>query len=172
MTKAHERVAVFVFGVVFLTTLLVIAVWLPNPTSWQYQLFRVLLALAAAGVAAMIPGSMEVSLSNWLKAGGALAVFALVMYKSPAQLVIPPTELMGPLEFNTNRQGKDFSSLPHLVGTPEECAAMCSTNSSCKAMTFVKRPEEFGGGDCWLKSEVPKPSFAANMVSAVKVSPK
>jgi len=112
MTKAHERVAVFVFGVVFLTTLLVLAVWLPNPTSWQYQLFRVLLALAAAGVAAMIPGSMEVSLSNWLKAGGALAVFALVMYKSPAQLVIPPAELMGPLELHVNRQGKDFSSLP------------------------------------------------------------
>jgi PAN domain len=170
MTRPQERLAVFIFGVVFVSTLLVLAVALPNPTQWQYQIFRFVLALAAAGVAAFIPGSLEISVSNWLKAGGALAVFALVVFKSPAALVAAPVELMGPLEPLTNRQGSDFSRLPRLVGTPQECSSLCSTNVECKAMTYVKRPDfdAFGGGDCWLKSAIPASSAAGNMISAVK----
>lgn len=90
MTKAHEKVAVFAFGVFFVIALLVLAIQFPEPTHFQYDVFKVVLALAAAGVAAMIPGFIEISVPNWLKAGGALAVFALVMYKNPAQLVSSP----------------------------------------------------------------------------------
>lgn len=171
MTRPQERLAVFVFGVVFVSALLVLAIALPNPTQWQYQIFRFVLALAAAGVAAFIPGSLEISVSNWMKAGGALAVFALVVFKSPAALVAVPMELMGPLEPHTNRQGSDFSPLPHLVGTPQECSSLCSANAKCEAMTFVNRPDfdSYGGGDCWLKYAVPASSVAPNMVSAVKV---
>lgn len=172
MTKSSERTAIFVFGVVFLTVLMVLAVWLGNPTPWQYQVFRIVLALASAGIAAMLPGSLHFSVSTWLKAGGALAVFALVLYKSPAALVATPMEPMGPMEPQVNLHGQDFSSLGRLVGTPEECSALCSANPKCKAMTFVKRPDfdSFGGGDCWLKSGVPPRSHAANMISAVKVA--
>jgi hypothetical protein len=170
MTRPQERLAVFVFGVVFVSSLLILAVALPNPTQWQYQIFRFVLALAAAGVAAFIPGSLEVSVSNWLKAGGALAVFVVVVFKSPAALVAEPIDLMGRLEPLTNRNGFDFSPLPRLVGTPQECSSLCSTNVKCEAMTFVKRPDfdAFGGGDCWLKDAVPATSPAPNMVSAVK----
>jgi hypothetical protein len=90
MTKAQERIAVFAFGVVFVVVLLTLAIKFPEPTRFQYEVFKVVLALAAAGVAAMIPGFLEVNLPNWVKAGGALAVFVLVMYKSPAGLVVPP----------------------------------------------------------------------------------
>lgn len=90
MTKAHERIAVFVFGVVFISAMLVLAIKFPEPTPFQYDVFKAVLALAAAGVAAMIPGFLEVSVPSWLKAGGALAVFALVMYKNPAALVVSP----------------------------------------------------------------------------------
>jgi hypothetical protein len=170
MSRSQERLAVFVFGVVFVSALLVLAIALPNPTPWQYQIFRFVLALAAAGVAAFIPGSLEISVSNLMKAGGALAVCALVIFKSPAALVAVPTELMGPLEPHTDRHGSDFSLLPHLVGTPQDCSSLCSTNAKCAAMTFVKRPDfdSYGGGDCWLKYAVPAASPNPNMISAVK----
>ncbi|HLA71854.1 MAG TPA: PAN domain-containing protein [Steroidobacteraceae bacterium] len=169
MSKGHERLAIFIFGVVFIVTMLVLAVAFPQPTYWQYTVFRVVLALAAAGVAVMIPGSIEVTVSNWMKAGGAFAVFAAVFSASPAQLLTSKPDLMGPLEYGFDRPKSDFSNLPHLLGTPEECSTLCSGNAACKAMTFVKRPDAFGGGDCWLKSEAPDPLPNPNMVSAKKV---
>lgn len=88
MTKKGERLAVFAFGVVFVVVMLVLAVAIPNPTGTQYETFKIVLALAAAGVAAFIPGFLEVTVPGWLRAGGALAVFVLVFTKSPATLVI------------------------------------------------------------------------------------
>jgi hypothetical protein len=48
------------------------------------------LALAAAGVAAFIPGFIEVDVKNWVRAGGAIAVFVVVYFFSPANLVTQP----------------------------------------------------------------------------------
>jgi hypothetical protein len=83
-------IAVFAFGVVFIVTLLVLAIAFPEPTPFQYTVFRIVLALAAAGVAALIPGFMELNIAAWLKAGGAMAVFAIVYFYSPAQLLSHP----------------------------------------------------------------------------------
>ncbi|MCP4702803.1 MAG: hypothetical protein GY862_38980, partial [Gammaproteobacteria bacterium] len=44
------------------------------------------LALFAAGVAAFIPGILKVKVGNWLRASGAMAVFATVYFYSPAML--------------------------------------------------------------------------------------
>jgi hypothetical protein len=77
----------FLFGVVFVIVLLTLAIRFPNPTAFQYTVFRTVLSLAAAGVAAMIPGFISLSISKWLRAGGALAVFALVYFYNPAVLV-------------------------------------------------------------------------------------
>ena len=63
------------FGIVFIVTILVLAVKFPQPTPMMYTAFRVVLALAAAGVAAMIPGFIYVNISEWLRTGGAMAVF-------------------------------------------------------------------------------------------------
>ena len=78
----------FAFGVVFLGIILCIAFIVPNPTVFQYQVFRITLALAAGGVAAMIPGILNVRLPNFLTAGGALALFVVVYFYSPAQIAI------------------------------------------------------------------------------------
>lgn len=51
------------------------------------MIFRSVLSLAAAGVAAMIPGVISLSVSKWLRAGGALAVFSAVYFYNPAALV-------------------------------------------------------------------------------------
>ena len=81
----------FVFGVVFILTMLIIALAVPNPTPSSFLTFRVVLALAAAGIAAVIPGFIDVEL-RWLKivirAGGAIAIFVIVYLLKPAALVM------------------------------------------------------------------------------------
>jgi hypothetical protein len=81
----------FVFGVVFVTIMLAIAIVIPNPSSTSFFTFRLVLALAAAGVAAVIPGFLDVEISlglkNVIRAGGAIAVFLIVFLMNPAELV-------------------------------------------------------------------------------------
>jgi hypothetical protein len=101
-TKEHniskQSIVAFAFGVVFVVTLLVLAIAFPTPTSFQYTVFRIILALAAAGVAAMIPGFIRLKLSPSsalaIQAGGAIAVFVIVYFFNPAQLAVevPPSE--------------------------------------------------------------------------------
>lgn len=95
----YEKVAVFVFGVVFLTAILTLVVKNPYPTEIQFFAFRLTLALSAAGVGALLPGFIKVDvplpLQGGLRAGGALALFASVWFFNPAHLgvvVKPPEE--------------------------------------------------------------------------------
>jgi hypothetical protein len=86
MIKSDEKKLAYGFGVVFVVVLLIIAIFYPNPTEFQYTVFRIVLALAAAGVAAMFSGFLEVTVNKWIRAGGALAVFAIVYFYAPAAL--------------------------------------------------------------------------------------
>jgi hypothetical protein len=93
VSRTAQQVLAFAFGIVFIVTILVLAVKFPQPTPMMYTAFRVVLALAAAGVAAMIPGFIYVNISEWLRTGGAMAVFAVVYFNNPAALVSPaPSE--------------------------------------------------------------------------------
>jgi hypothetical protein len=74
----------FVFGVVFVATLLTLAIVIPNPTLSQLSVFRTVLALSAAGVGAVIPGFIHVQMKSFVRAGGALALFVIVYFFSPA----------------------------------------------------------------------------------------
>jgi hypothetical protein len=49
--------------------------------------FRTTLALAAGGLGAVIPGTVEVNVKGVVRAGGAIALFVLVYFLNPAQLV-------------------------------------------------------------------------------------
>src|ERR1700685_3870916 len=86
-SKSHERKAAFLFGTVFVAIFLVVALFLPKPSPFQYSFFRIILALAAAGVAAFIPGFINVSVKGSVRAGGALAVFVIVYFFNPAKLI-------------------------------------------------------------------------------------
>ena len=92
MTKKVQQLSAFGFGVVFIIVLLLIAIRFPEPRPFQYEVFKVVLALAAAGVAAMIPGFLHFEISKWLRAGGALAVFAIVYFKTPARFLMEYAE--------------------------------------------------------------------------------
>jgi hypothetical protein len=76
------------FGIAGLVIVLLIAIFIPVPTLFQYQVFRIILALAAGGAASMIPGILNVQIPNFITAGGALAVFVVVYFYSPAQLAV------------------------------------------------------------------------------------
>jgi hypothetical protein len=95
MRSGGQQITAFTFGVIFVTALLVLAVKFPEPTSFQYMVFRIVLALAAGGVGAMIPGFLKVEVKPGIRAGGALAVFVVVFFFNPAKLtgVMPKTEL-------------------------------------------------------------------------------
>jgi uncharacterized membrane protein YedE/YeeE len=88
-----QMLVAFVFGVVFVSGLILLAVFFPRPTPFQYIVFRIVLSLAAAGVAAMIPGFLSLQLNPsqylFLRAGGALAVFAVIYFLNPARLKDP-----------------------------------------------------------------------------------
>jgi hypothetical protein len=87
MGKPVERLLALFFGVVFIAAILALAVVFPQPSLFQYQVFRIVLALAAAGFVSMTPGFLQVTISNFLRAGGGLAVFAIVYFYNPASLV-------------------------------------------------------------------------------------
>ena len=82
---------VSVFGVSFIVTSIVLAIRFPNPTPFQFLVFRTTLALSAGGVAAAIPGFLNLSIDFTgilIRASGALAVFVLVYKINPSQNMI------------------------------------------------------------------------------------
>lgn len=84
-----HTILAFSFGIAFVSALLIFAVFFPEPTVFQEFVFRTVLSLAAAGVAVVIPGMLQLKLGNWLTAGGALAVFLIVFWFNPPELVKP-----------------------------------------------------------------------------------
>lgn len=74
----------FIFGVIFISVMLGFASFFPNPTDFQAKVFITTLSLAAAGVGAMLPGDLNIEYKGIARAGGALALFALVFTQQPA----------------------------------------------------------------------------------------
>lgn len=95
--RQEQRKGAYIFGIIFVVVIIVIAIFVPDPKPFPYTVFRTVLALAAAGVVAMIPGFINVEIGNFLRAGSAGAVFATVFFFSPAKLVMQPA-LPDPLE--------------------------------------------------------------------------
>ena len=97
MTKRHQATAAFGFGVVILLICIAIAVFEPYPPPFLYFVTRVALALAAAGVAVVLPGLLEVQIHSQVKAASTLAVFCIIYFFSPADLATrgTPTDVDG-----------------------------------------------------------------------------
>lgn len=84
--KFIEKCIAAAGGFLFVMSLLVLTVVIPQPTISQSETFRTVMAVGAAGCAAVIPGFLNLKFGKWLSAGGALAVFAAVYFLSPAVL--------------------------------------------------------------------------------------
>lgn len=86
-----EKITGFIFGAVFVTALLILSLFIPDPTPTQYATFKTILALAAAGVGGILAGTLHVTgtIQKWsIRAGGAIALFVIVYFFTPT----PPEE--------------------------------------------------------------------------------
>src|SRR5437899_2257782 len=110
---ARERMAAFSCGVFFLLAMLLIALFVRDPSTFQFFVFRVILSLAAAGFAAFVPGFLTVHLPPYIRAGGALAVFVVVFGLNPASLVATPVP--DPRFTQAMRQGEAELAVPNPV---------------------------------------------------------
>jgi len=73
-------------GVVIVVVTLIMAVKIPQPTVFQFWVFRVIMALGAACLGAVIPGFIEFNGKIGeiaTRAGGALALFLVVYLMNP-----------------------------------------------------------------------------------------
>ena len=118
MTNKMQRILAFIFGIFFLIVLLILAIIFPDPTPFQYIVFKTVLSIAVAGFIAMVPGFLEVSISNWLRAGGALAFAVIVYFYNPADLIIPPVDPTEPFDIllvckSQNQVTYDSYSFPY-----------------------------------------------------------
>jgi hypothetical protein len=79
-----ETLLVFVFGVICVLLLLFL-----RPSSGQEFTFRAVMSLAAAGIAAVIPGMLNIKVTSGrqfaIRAAGAMAVFVIVYWINPGQ---------------------------------------------------------------------------------------
>jgi len=73
-------------GVSFILLLLAISYLQPEPSSFQYMIYRTVLAIAGAGTVAVFPGFIEVRFGKWLKATGVLGFLVVLYFYNPAQL--------------------------------------------------------------------------------------
>ena len=105
MTKKLQFALAFGFGLLFVGVCLTVAIFEPHPSRFLYFVVRVTLALAAGGIATVVPGLLDLHLGPRLKAAGALAVFCVVYFFNPAHLAVDgtPTQLDG--VFDTGMPG-------------------------------------------------------------------
>ncbi|VVP85178.1 hypothetical protein PS918_02703 [Pseudomonas fluorescens] len=85
--KEVEKVVATVFGFFFIVACLILAIKYPKPTVFQYNVFSVVLAFSAAGMAIIIPETINVEIPKLVKAGGAMAVLVLIYLFSPAEYI-------------------------------------------------------------------------------------
>lgn len=80
-----SKISVWI-GVASLAAILGAVLFVPCPSSAQFFVFRLILALGAAGIGAILPGFLHID-TGVAKAGGALALFTLVFLLNPAHLM-------------------------------------------------------------------------------------
>lgn len=74
-------------GAALIVVILLLVIFIPCPSATQYFVFRIVIALAAAGLVAVIPGVLKINLTNGITASGAIAIFAIVYFFDPASVV-------------------------------------------------------------------------------------
>jgi hypothetical protein len=90
MVEAHKEKTNWLaplIGIVFVSVILATASFYPNPTNYQFFVYRAVLGVAVAGLAASIPGFLKVEIPRWITASGAIAVFVIVYFFTPSPLV-------------------------------------------------------------------------------------
>ena len=97
MTKTAQGWFAAGFGALLILIILGLVFAFPNPSQFQMDIIRIVLSVAAAGFAVTFTGFLEVQLPGFIKAGGALAVFAIVYFYNPAARLADGTDTSLPV---------------------------------------------------------------------------
>lgn len=86
-----EKVTLFVFGAVCFFILLAVAWWdkYPTPTSWY--IYNCVLAMAAGGISALLPGALDLNWHPAIRATSAFAIAVIVFYAGKDKIRPNPT---------------------------------------------------------------------------------
>jgi len=84
LTARNKTILSFVLGASLILIILIVTIIRPCPSDAQFFMYKIILAIALAGVAAVIPGFLRIHYQNTISAGGAIAVFVLVFLYEPA----------------------------------------------------------------------------------------
>lgn len=82
-----SNIVVSSFGVLLMSAVLAISFSVSRPSKFQCFILRVVLSLAAAAIAAGIPGFLNLQVGGVLRAGGALGIFVLVYAFNPPSMI-------------------------------------------------------------------------------------
>jgi hypothetical protein len=89
-------------------------------------------------------------------------------------LLIPAMSLadtMGPIEYNTDRNGSDYSNFELPDHVPQLCRDACLNDPKCMAWTLVRPGITGPKAQCWLKNAVPRPVSNPDCTSGIKSPP-
>lgn len=71
-------------------------------------------------------------------------------------------------EYDTDRQGGDYTNFPLPQANPQLCFERCNGDSQCRAWTYVIPGVQGADAHCWLKSTVPASAAADFAISGVR----
>jgi hypothetical protein len=167
--KNWQLPTLFVFGVVFLAVLLWLVFLHPTLTYDECIVVKVVLSLAAAGIGAIVPGTISARAGGFAKAGGAAAFFLIVFFKydcpknephprevaapAPAPVVTQPAPTFHDADQNGNRYVISWDTDPNCSGFDHAATHRCN---------FTHTQTSFAGDntpyDHWeLKLQTPGP---------------
>ncbi len=193
--RTWEKITLFAFGTFFLLVLLVISWFDRQPSTSSWFIYICILAMAAGGVAGLLPGAINVDINPGIRASGALAIAVLVFYfgkdrVTAASMVQVVEGLTSHLDFPSpvNPQQSDVyvyinsglaardcvSATPDFAGTPSKQAQIQRDSGGIQVnyaavkqgdRIWVATKDQSGN---WWKSDdlvVPQGELAMNSVS-------
>lgn len=115
---ARHALAASIIGTTFIVVLLLVAVYQPTPSGFQADIFTVVLALAAAGFAAILPGTISTNIPKGINAAGALAVFIIVFFFLPSKSARPTPTVPATVPVKGEAEAKNGSILVYIAFGP------------------------------------------------------
>jgi hypothetical protein len=132
--KSHkvDYLLFFFFGALTIVIFIVITI-LECPNDAQLQFFQIILAISIGGLAAGVPGFLDVTYKDWIRAGGGLGVFVLILFLKPANLA-------------TSHKCDPFSVIAHLKTSNNDFAAFDDLDVSLLLGPYRMEPRAVKNG--------------------------
>src|SRR5688572_9396421 len=100
----------FFFGAITLIIFTTVAI-IECPNDAQLRFFQIILAISVGGLVAGVPGFLDVTYKDWIRAGGGLAAFVLILLLKPLSLAASPNCRSFDLLVNIETPGNDFQAI-------------------------------------------------------------